>query len=76
MKKCLFIFIGNVLLNGNALDNPSWTQIGSSSYVTTTINVDSGRTHSISAGGALFNGRLYGRADRESYAFPIGFKFA
>ncbi|XP_067948374.1 uncharacterized protein [Watersipora subatra] len=66
---------GNVRLNGQALSGAVWDNIPSSSFVTTTVLIESGRSHTITTtSNAEFYGRLYGRADRESYAFPIGFQ--
>lgn len=70
------LFVGNLRLNGNALGNQVWDSIAQSGYVTTTFNVPSGQSHTLrTTSGARFAGRLYGRADRESYAFPVGFRF-
>lgn len=72
----MVLISGNLRLNGNALTQISWSTIAQSNYVTATIDVPSGQSHTIrTTSGATFYGRLYGRADRESYAFPIGFQF-
>lgn len=72
----IMIFLGNVRLNGAPLNGVQWDNIASSSYVVGTFDVPSGSSHTLTtSSGARFYGRLYGKADRESYAFPVGFQF-
>ncbi|XP_067949903.1 uncharacterized protein [Watersipora subatra] len=66
-----------VRLNGEVLPlDVSWTAIPSTTQVTATFTVSSGSSHTITTTTLTsFYGRLYGHADRESYAFPVGFRF-
>lgn len=67
---------GNLRLNNSPVINAGWSTVSNSNYVYATLDVPSGQAHTLTTtSGAQFYGRLYGQADRETYAFAVGMRF-